>query len=60
MTTNADVGQYIGKTFEIDGSGFFVPLDKMPADLSEYLEHVLWDWDAVKFSGTERKSSISI
>jgi len=56
VTTNADVGQYIGKTFEIDGSGFFVPLDKMPADLSEYLEHVLWDWDAVReFSGTEAK-----
>ncbi|HEY8350869.1 MAG TPA: hypothetical protein VIM13_13685 [Clostridia bacterium] len=56
VTTNHDVDQYIGKTYEIDGSGYFVPLDRMPGDLGEYLQHTTWDWDSVReFNGTEAK-----
>ena len=56
VTTNHDVDRYIGKTYEIDGSGYFVPLDRMPVDLDEYLQYTTWDWNSVReFSGTEAK-----
>lgn len=43
VLTNHDVEQYIGKTFDVNGAGFFEPLDTMPEN---YLEHITWDSEA--------------
>jgi hypothetical protein len=40
VITNHDVSQYIGETYEVDGTGFFVPLDFNPED---YFEYIVWD-----------------
>mgnify|MGYP000863932982 CR=1 FL=1 len=53
VTTNNDVEQYIGKTYEVDGTGFFVPLDFNPED---YFEHVVWESEYLKeFKSTKVK-----
>lgn len=40
-----DVNQYIGKTYELSGSGFFVPLDEAPEDGYEY---VTWEREILR------------
>lgn len=45
VLTNHDVKQYIGKTFEVSGTGFFVPLDNIPKN---YFEYITWDGDTVR------------
>ncbi len=53
VITNHDVEQYIGKTYEVDGTGYFVPLDKNPKD---YFEHTVWDFEALReFKATKIK-----
>lgn len=53
VITNHDVEQNIGKTYEIDGAGYFVPLDKNPED---YFKHVVWELDALReFKSTKIK-----
>ncbi|NLX69325.1 MAG: hypothetical protein GX024_00275 [Clostridiales bacterium] len=53
VITNHDVEQYIGKTYEVDGSGFFVPLDFNP---EVYFEHVVWDSENLReFKATKIK-----
>jgi len=50
---NHDVEQYIGETYEVDGTGFFVPLDFNPED---YFEHVVWDSENLReFEATKIK-----
>ena len=45
--------QYIGKTYEVDGTGYFVPLDFYPED---YFEHVVWDSENLReFKATKIK-----
>ena len=51
--SNNDVEQYIGKTYEVDGTGYFVPLDFYPED---YFEHVVWDSENLReFKATKIK-----
>lgn len=38
--TNHDVEPYIGKTYEVNSTAFFVPLDKIPEN---YYEHIRWE-----------------
>lgn len=46
-----DVDQYIGETFELSGSGFFVQLDEKPEKYYEYM-----DWEAIReFEATNIK-----
>lgn len=53
VITNHDVEQYIGETYEVNGIGFFVPLDFNPED---YFEHVVWDSENLReFKGTRIK-----
>lgn len=53
VTTNHEVEQYIGNTYEVNGTGFFVPLDKNPKD---YFEHTVWELDAQReFKATKIK-----
>ncbi|HHY83075.1 MAG TPA: hypothetical protein GX505_10430 [Clostridiales bacterium] len=53
IITNHDVDQYIGKTYEVDGTGFFVPLDFNPED---YFEYVVWDSENLReFKSTKIK-----
>ncbi len=40
VITNHDVEQYKGETYEVDGTGYFVPLDFNPEN---YYEHVVWE-----------------
>lgn len=42
---NHDVEQYTGKTYEVNGTGYFVPLDKNPKD---YFAHTVWDTEALR------------
>lgn len=43
--TNHDVEQYKGKTYEVDGRGYFIPLDKNP---EEFSDHIVWELEAVR------------
>jgi hypothetical protein len=43
IITNHDIEQYIDKTYEVDGTGYFIPLDKYPENYSEY---TIWDNEA--------------
>lgn len=53
VLTNHDVKQYIGKTFEVSGTGFFEPLNKMPEN---YQEYITWDGDIIReFNKTKVK-----
>ena len=53
VITNHDVEQYIGKTYEVDGTGFFVPLEFNP---EVYFEHVVWDSENLReFKATKIK-----
>ncbi len=53
LITNYDVEQYIGETYEVYGTGFFVPLDFYPED---YFEHVVWDSENLReFKATKIK-----
>jgi beta-lactamase regulating signal transducer with metallopeptidase domain len=53
VITNHDVEQYIGKTYEVDGMGYFVPLDYNPEN---YHEHTIWDFEAQReFNQTKIK-----
>ncbi len=53
VITNHNVEQNIGKTYEINGTGYFVPLDKNPEN---YFKHVVWDSDALReFKSTKIK-----
>jgi hypothetical protein len=53
VITNHDVEPYIGKTYEVDGTGFFVPLDKNPEN---YFEHTVWESEALReFKATKLK-----
>ncbi len=45
VITNHDVEQYKGKTYEVDGTGFFVPLDINPED---YFEYMVWDSETLR------------
>ncbi|GAA4653227.1 hypothetical protein GCM10023142_03650 [Anaerocolumna aminovalerica] len=45
VITNHDVEQYIGKTYEVDGSGYFVPLDKNPEN---FFDHTVWDLETLR------------
>ena len=50
------MGQYIGKTYNLHGQAYFVPIDKMPEDYHEFLDYVDWNPDAIKeFDWTEIK-----
>jgi hypothetical protein len=56
LKRNRDMGQYIGKTYNLHGQAYFVPIDKMPEDYHEFLDYVDWDPDAIKeFDWTEIK-----
>lgn len=53
VITNHDVEQYIGKTYELDGTGFFVPLDKNPEN---FFDHAIWDLETMReFKATKIK-----
>jgi hypothetical protein len=53
VITNHDVEQYIGKTYEVDGTGFFAPLEFNP---EVYFEHVVWDSENLReFKATKIK-----
>jgi len=53
VITNHDVEQYIGGTYEVDGTGFFVPLDFNPEN---YFEHVVWESENLReFNATKIK-----
>jgi hypothetical protein len=40
VITNHDVEQYIGKTYEVNGNGYFVPLDYNPEN---YFDYIQWE-----------------
>ncbi|NLK99999.1 MAG: hypothetical protein GX271_04975 [Clostridiales bacterium] len=40
-----DLDQYIGKNYELCGSGYFVPLDKVSED---YYEYMTWDFETMR------------
>lgn len=40
-----DVNQYIGETYELSGSGFFVPLDEVTED---YYKYMTWEWETMR------------
>lgn len=42
---NHDVEKNIGKTYEVNGSGYFVPLDENPEN---YLDHTVWEFEALR------------
>lgn len=51
--TNHDVEQYIGKTYEVNGKGYFVPLESNPENFDDYL---VWDFDEmIDFKETKVK-----
>ncbi|HHV11831.1 MAG TPA: hypothetical protein GXX75_16275 [Clostridiales bacterium] len=53
VITNHDVEQNIGKTYEVDGSGYFIPLDENP---ESYFEHTVWDSESMReFKATKIK-----
>ena len=43
VITNHDVEQNIGKTYEVNGTGYFIPLDKNPEN---YIDYTIWDPEA--------------
>ncbi|PHV71390.1 hypothetical protein CS063_04900 [Sporanaerobium hydrogeniformans] len=56
VLTHHDVEQYIGKTYEVNGTGYFVPLAKSPENYYEYFEHMIWDAEALReFKATKIK-----
>ncbi|WP_313133250.1 hypothetical protein [Anaerocolumna sp.] len=53
VITNQDVEQNIGKTYELNGTGYFVPLDKNPENFFDY---AIWDFEAMReFKATKIK-----
>jgi hypothetical protein len=53
VITNHDVEKNIGKTYEVDGSGYFVPLDKNPEN---YFDYTVWDFENIReFKATKIK-----
>lgn len=53
VITNHDVEQYIGKTYELDGTSYFIPLDKNPEN---FFDHAIWDFEAMReFKATKIK-----
>ena len=49
--TNHDIEQYIGKSYKISGSGFFVPLETNPVNHFEYTD---WNFETLReFENTE-------
>ena len=53
VTTNHDVEQYIGKSYKISGSGFFVPLDNYSGNFIDYVD---WNFESLReFENTEIK-----
>ena len=51
VITNHDVEEYIGKTYEVSGNGFFLPLDDNPENHYDYMsfdQETLRDFDATK------------
>jgi beta-lactamase regulating signal transducer with metallopeptidase domain len=53
VITNHDIEQYKGKTYEVNGTGFFVPLDNNPED---HFEHMVWDSETLReFNETKIK-----
>lgn len=53
VITNHDVEEYMGKTYEVDASGFFVPLDNNPENYSDYMN---WDQETLReFEATKIK-----
>lgn len=51
--TNHEVEQYIGNTYEVDGTGYFIPLESSPKD---YFEHTVWDLEVQReFKATKIK-----
>ncbi len=57
VTVNHDVEQYIGKTYEVDGTGFFVPSDKNPED---YLSNTVFDTEAQREFKAEKIKLLDI
>lgn len=57
VTVNHDVEQYIGKTYEVDGTGFFVPSDKNPEN---YLANTVWDSKAEREFKAEKIKLLDI
>lgn len=45
VRTNHDVEQNLGKTYELDGTFYFVPLDKKPENIYEY---TVWESEALR------------
>ncbi|NLJ96661.1 MAG: hypothetical protein GX321_05870 [Clostridiales bacterium] len=45
VSRDHDVSQYIGETYELSGSGFFVPLEEAPKNYHEYIS---WEWESMK------------
>lgn len=53
VTSNHDITEYIGKTYQIDGTPFFIPLDEYPEN---YFQYVRWEQDALReFKDTKVK-----
>lgn len=57
VNSNHDVKQYIGKTYEVDGTGFFVPSDENPED---YLANTVWDFEAQREFKAEKIKLLDI
>jgi len=45
VINNTDISQYIGRTYEIDGMAFFIPMDEEP---DNYYDHIIWESEAQK------------
>lgn len=45
VITNHDISQHIGKTYEVDWTGYFVPMDEMPEN---YFDYVTWEYETQK------------
>jgi hypothetical protein len=53
ITTNHDVEQNIGKTYELNGTGYFIALDQNPEN---FFDHAIWDFEAMRdFKATKIK-----
>lgn len=51
VVTNHDVEQYIGETYEVNGTAFFVPMEENPTN---YFEHTSWDFESQReFEGVK-------
>lgn len=51
IINNHDTSRYIGKTYEVNGSGYFVPLGNIPDNVFEYMN---WEEKSMReFDGTK-------